>query len=147
MHLHNIAMRTRIECDDVFGCQLLIDKNREFEEIPQWRHGSEFAIRKESPKISFCSKTHVSEAQNRANLVEVEEHIGGYHRQGATSFTPEYNYFDDIPEGQVFHGGKLPCRENRLVDGMQVFNLVVVKKLEYSLKHWHIDLQARPLYV
>jgi hypothetical protein len=137
MHLHNIAMRTRIERNDVFGGQLLIHKNRNPDEIPQWGHGSEFAIRKESSKIRFCSKTHVTEAQNGANLIEVEEHIGGDHRQGATSFTPEDNNFGDIPKGQVFHGGKLPCRENWLVDSVQVFDPVGVKKLEYSLKHWH----------
>src|SRR5262245_34256342 len=142
MHLHNIAMSSRIERNDVFGGQPLIHKNRKPVEIPQWRHGSEFAIWKESSKISFCGKTHVTAAQSGTNLVEVEKHIGGDHRQGATSFTPEYDYFGDIPWVQVLHGGKLRCREDWLVHGMQVFNLVVVKKPEYSLKHWHIDLQA-----
>jgi hypothetical protein len=129
MHLYDIAMGPGTERNEVLGCQLLIYKNRKPAQIPQWRHGSQFAIRKESSKIRFCSKTDITEAQGGADLVEVEKHIGGNHRQGTTLFTPEYNYFGDIPEGQVFHGGKLPCRENRLVDGMQVFNPVVVKKL------------------
>jgi hypothetical protein len=142
MHLNDIAMSPGIECNEVFGGQLLIHKNRKPVKIPKWCHGSEFAIRKESPKISFRGKTRVTEARNGANPVEVETHIGGDHCQGTASFTPECNYFGDTPRGLVFNRGKLPCSEDRLVDGVQVFDLVLVKISQHSLKHWHIDLQA-----
>ena len=73
MHVDHVPVRAGVESDELLFGDAGVHQHRQMEQVPERRHGAQFALREQLAKLTLGGQPDAGIVQKRCERIEVDQ--------------------------------------------------------------------------